>query len=144
MIVGLFALVVAAAFSGAAIYVLAVEQVARAQLDDRAALAEWTPAYKRGTAMQAPLALIGVVLGALAWWLTGGLWFAIGAGLMFLPWPWTLLAIKPTNDKLLATAPDAADGASRALIGRWGRLHAVRVALGCAATIAYLLALAPQ
>jgi hypothetical protein len=144
MLVGLFALVIAAAFSGAAIYVLAVEHVARAQLDDRAALAEWTPAYKRGTAMQAPLALIGVVLGALACWLTGGLWFAIGAVLMLLPWPWTLLVIKPTNDRLLATPLEAAGSESRALIARWGRLHAVRAALGCGATIAYLLALVPQ
>jgi hypothetical protein len=144
MIVGLFALVIAAAFSGAAIYVLAVEHVARARLDDRAALAEWTPAYKRGTAMQAPLALIGVMLGALAWWLTGGWWFAVGAVLMFLPWPWTLLVIKPTNDKLLAMPPNSAGRESRALIARWGRLHSARAALGCGATIAYLLALVPQ
>jgi hypothetical protein len=145
MIVGVFALVAAAMFSGAAIYVLAVERVARAELDDRAALAEWTPAYKRGTAMQAPLALVGVALGAFAWWQTGDARFAIGAVMMLLPWPWTLLVIKPTNDRLLSTPPDAAGSESRALIARWGRLHAVRTLLGCGATVAFVAALAlPQ
>jgi hypothetical protein len=40
--------------------------------------------------------------------------------------------------------PEAAGSESRALIARWGRLHAARAALGCGATIAYLLALVPQ
>jgi Domain of unknown function (DUF1772) len=71
MIAGQLALIVAAAFSGAAVYISFAEQPSRLLLDDRAALAEWKPAYKRGFAMQGPLAVLGFVLGLLAWWQTG-------------------------------------------------------------------------
>jgi hypothetical protein len=39
----------------------------------------------------------------------------IGAVAMVAPWPWTLLAIKPTNDALRATAPEPGRAAVRAL-----------------------------
>ena len=76
MLAGQLALVTAALFAGAAIYVNVAEQPARLRLDDRALLTEWKPAYKHGFAMQAPLALIGFLLGALAAWQTGG-WSAV-------------------------------------------------------------------
>jgi hypothetical protein len=142
MIAGQLALVVASLFSGAAVYVLAVERVARQQLDDRAALTEWKPSYKRGAAMQAPLALIGFVLGTVAWWQTSNPWFLAGALALLAPWPWTLLAIKPTNEKLLATPIDAAGTESRAVMEKWGRLHAVRVLLGAGATVLFFAAIA--
>jgi hypothetical protein len=140
MAVGLLSLIVAAIFFGAAFYVNVVEHPARLSLDDRAALAEWKPAYKRGTAMQAPLAILGFVLGVVAWWLTGQAGFLIGALAMIAPWPWTLLTIKPVNDELVATEADKAGPPSRALLVRWGSLHAVRTALGAIATVAFLAA----
>jgi hypothetical protein len=140
MAVGLLSLIVAAIFFGAAFYVNVVEHPARLSLDDRAALAEWKPAYKRGTAMEAPLAILGFVLGVVAWWLTGQAGFLIGALAMIAPWPWTLLTIKPVNDELVATEADKAGPPSRALLVRWGSLHAVRTALGAIATVAFLAA----
>ena len=140
MAIGLLALTVAALFTGAAIYVNVAEQPARLMLDDRALLAEWKPSYQRGAAMQASLALVGFVLGMVAWWQVAHPGFVVRAIAIIAPWPWTLLVIKPVNDTLLATAPEQAGPASRALIERWGGLHAVRTALGALASSAFLWA----
>jgi hypothetical protein len=126
MTIGLLALTVASIFTGAAFYVGVAEQPARLLLDDRALLTEWKPSYKRGAAMQASLALAGFLL--------------IGSIAMIAPWPWTLIAIKPTNDALLATEPDRAGPPTRALVVKWGALHAVRTAFGALATLGYLWA----
>ena len=144
MLLGLLALVAAAIFTGAAFYVNVAEQLARLTLDDRALLTEWQPAYKRGAAMQAPLALIGFLLGMLAWWQAAHPGFLIGAIAMIAPWPWTLIVIKPVNDALLATELDRAGPPTRALIVKWGTIHAVRTALGALAAIAFLWALMPH
>ena len=144
MLLGLLALAAAAIFTGAAFYVNVAEQPARLTLDDRALLTEWKPAYKRGAAMQAPLALIGFLLGMLAWWQAAHPGFLIGAIAIIAPWPWTLIVIKPVNDALLATAPDQAGPPTRALIVKWGTIHAVRTALGALAAIAFLWALMPH
>ncbi len=131
----------AALFAGAAFYISFAEQPARLELDDRALLAEWKPAYKRGFVMQAPLAIIGFVLGVAAWWMSGRVAFPIGAVLLLANWPWTMFGIMPTNKTLMATALEAAGPESRALILKWNRLHAVRTALGFLAVIAFLIAL---
>jgi hypothetical protein len=127
---GEFTLVVAALFTGAAIYVSWAEQPARLELDNRAMLAEWKPSYARGLLMQASLASVGFVLGALEWLVTGQwLWLA-GAVALGANWPFTLFVIMPVNKKLEATALESADENTRALIERWGTLHGVRSALG--------------
>jgi Domain of unknown function (DUF1772) len=130
----LAALVVAAVFTGAAIYVNLVEHPARRALDPRAALQEWQPAYKRGAAMQSSLALVGFVLAAVAAFLGAGALVATGAALMIAPWPWTYLAIMPLNRQLLAMTPDAAGPDLHPMLDRWETLHRVRTLLGAAAT----------
>ena len=137
---GLLALVIAAAFTGAAIYINVAEHPARLGLSVGSLLTQWKPSYARGFAMQASLAVLGGVLGALAWWTTGdGLWLA-GAVVLVSNWPYTLLGIMPTNRRLLAIAPETADAATRSLLERWGRLHAVRSGLGAIATALFLIA----
>ncbi len=141
MLIGDLALVSAALFTGAAFYVNFAEQPARLMLDDRSLLAQWKPAYKRGYIMQSTLAIVGFVLGATVWRLTGILAFLLGAVLMLANWPWTLLRIMPTNRVLMAMDLASAGSVSRALLVKWNRLHAVRTGLGAAATVSFLWAL---
>jgi uncharacterized membrane protein len=102
--------------------------------------AEWKPSYKRGFAMQAPLAAIGCLLGLFAWWQTGNWLWVLGGLLMVANWPYTLLVIMPVNRKLMATELTNAGRQTRTLIEHWARLHAVRTALGFAATAVFLWA----
>lgn len=139
MLAGQLALITAALFAGAAIYINVAEQPARLQLDDRALLTEWKPAYKRGFAMQASLAIVGFLLGTLSAWQTGNWLWLLGAIVMVLNWPYTLLVIMPTNNRLMAVDPDAMPDV-RTLVRTWGYLHAVRSALGVAATLIFLAA----
>ena len=131
-------------FTGAALYINVAEQPARLSLDDPALLGEWKPSYRRGAAMQAPLALMGFVLGLMAWWQASHAGFLVGAIAIVAPWPWTLIFIKPVNDTLSATGVDKAGPQTRALIVKWGALHSVRTALGALATVAFLWACMPH
>lgn len=140
MLAGQLAIIVAAIFAGAAAYINVAEQPARLALDDHSLLAEWKPAYKRGFAMQAPLAGIGFLLGLVAWWQTEQWLWLFGAMILVANWPYTLVGIMPTNKKLAATEPTGAGPESRALIEKWGTLHGVRTVFGLAATLLFLLA----
>lgn len=138
MLAGLLALTVAAVFSGAAIYVSVAEQPARLDLDDKALLREWQPSYKRGAAMQASIAIVAFLLGLTAWWQTAGFAFLLGAVLIILPWPWTLMIMMPTNKLLGAMDASTDNPQARALIVKWGNLHLARAGLGVLATLAFL------
>jgi len=138
MFAGLVALTVAAAFSGAAFYVGFAEQPARLQLDDKALLQQWKPSYARGFAMQATLAVISAAFGFLASWQLHDWRWALAAALILANWPYTLLIMMPTNKRIDAWRIEDANVNSRSLIARWGKLHAVRTALGLAAAASYL------
>ena len=140
MLTGQLALTAAAIFTGAAVYLSLCEHPARLQLDERALLTEWKPSYKRGAAMQAPLALIGTALGLAAWWQAGDWRWLAGAVVFVSAWPYTLGFIQPTNDELLAIEPGSAGARVRTLLEKWGRLHAGRSAIGVLTTILFLWA----
>ncbi|GAB1715991.1 MAG: hypothetical protein NTAFB05_10330 [Nitrobacter sp.] len=141
MLAGQVALVLAAAFTGAAFYINFAEHPARLVLDDENLLKQWKPSYDAGYTMQASLAAISAAFGLLAAWIAGDWRWIVGAVLIFGNWPYTLFGIMPTNNRLKAIAETDAGSTSRAMLVAWGRLHAVRTALGFAATLAYLWAL---
>lgn len=142
MTIGVVALTLAALFAGAALYVNLAEHPARMTLSPDAALAQWAPAYARGALMQATLAAFGGISGLAAWWTGAGALFLAGGVVLLAAWPWTLIAIKPVNDRLKTLVEGPGNGPTALpLLTRWARLHAVRTALGLAATALFAIAL---
>jgi hypothetical protein len=140
MLAGQLALVLAAAFTGAAFYVNFAEQPARLQFDDANLLKQWKSSYAAGFTMQATLAALSGALGLAAAW-SGEDWrWILGALLILANWPFTLFGIMPINTKLEALSDANVPPQARALIMEWARLHAIRTTLGGAATLAYLWA----
>jgi hypothetical protein len=122
--IGQLALICAAVFVGAAVFVNVAEQPARLALDDRAML-------------QAGLAAVSALLGFIAAWQTRDWRWAVGAIVILANWPYTLLIIKPTNDRLHAIPADQANAGARGMVVSWGHLHAGRSALGIVATLIF-------
>jgi uncharacterized membrane protein len=127
-------------FSGAALYVSLVEHPARMQCGTLLALTEFGPSYKRGAAMQATLAVVGTLAGVAAGLPSGSTAWLTGSLLLFLVVPFTLIAIFPTNHKLLDPALDRSAPEAHRLLVRWGRLHEVRTVLSLGAFIVFVLA----
>jgi uncharacterized membrane protein len=142
MILEILATISAGMFAGAAVYINFVAQPARLSCGVQLAVTEWRPSYKRGTLMQAPLALIGSLFALLSWWLDGGLGWLIGGLLLLIIIPFTLIVISPTNKRLESKDLDLSVDEGGVLLRRWGRLHAVRSVLSSVAFVVFLLALA--
>ena len=140
MLPGELALTIAGVFTGAAIYINIAEQPAGLQLNDRSLLAEWKPSYKRGYIMQASLAIVGGVLGLVAYISALDWRWLLGAIVLLANWPYTIFMIMPTNRHLMDTPPEAARAQTRRMLERWGVHHAGRSALGLAATLIFLWA----
>ena len=82
------------------------------------AATEWVPSYKRAAVVQASLALLATAAGLVRWVAAGGGAWLLGTLLVFSVVPFTLIVVSPTNR----------------------RLHAVRTALGLAASILFIWA----
>src|SRR5215831_15573089 len=91
------AIIAAALFAGAALYINVAEHPARMMLDTRFAAAQWAPSYGRATWLQAPLALVSLAAGLGSWLLGAGFGWAIAALLVGAVIPFTLIGIMPTN-----------------------------------------------
>jgi hypothetical protein len=131
-----------AVFAGASLYITLVEHPARMECGTAVAAAEFRPSYQRATIMQASLAICAFLTAASAWWLTSRRIWLVGGVLIGAVVPFTLIAILPTNKKLLDPAIDKTSDTTRRLLIRWGRLHAVRAGLSLLALIVFLVATA--
>jgi Domain of unknown function (DUF1772) len=129
-------------FAGAAIYINAVEHPARLSCGTELAIREFAPSYHRAAIMQASLALVGCVSGLVSAWLQADVGLALGAVLLGAVVPFTMMVILPTNKQLLDAGLDPRGAKAAALLGRWGRLHAMRSALSGIAFLVFLVRLA--
>ena len=131
------ALTSAALFTGAAGYISLVEHPARPLLSDEPLVAQWQPSYAKALPIQSGLAILGGICGLAAWYLSGQ-WLWIAGGIAILAnWPFTLVAIMPTNKRIQAVVPKHAGSETRALLVAWGRLHDVRSLLGLTSTLLF-------
>jgi len=134
------ALVSAATFAAFALYVTLVEHPARIASGAGAGRAQFGPSYRRAAPWQASLAAIALLSGSVVAALTGRWVWLGGAVAVGAAIPFTLVVIRPINHRLLGSEPLADPDVLR-LLGRWGRLHAVRTVLGAAGFLTFLYAL---
>jgi hypothetical protein len=131
------ALLSATLFAGAAAYITIIEHPARLTLEDGPMLAQWQPSYRRALPIQAGLAVLGGVVGLIAFYQLRDWQWLVGSVVLLANWPFTLLVIMPTNKRLLATPVQEAGAESRQMLLRWGKLHNVRSALGVLAVLLF-------
>jgi hypothetical protein len=141
MALGSIALIATALFTGAAFYISFAEHPARMSLTLPEALRQWKHAYERGLQMQVMLVIISATSGLLAAIITGDPQWLLGALAIAANVPYTLIVMMPTNNELKDTAPVDVNEATRVTLDKWGRMHAVRTALGAFALVVYWWAL---
>jgi uncharacterized membrane protein len=69
----------------------------------------------------------------------GAVWLVAG-GLILAVVPFTLLVIRPTNDRLLDPRRDRRSEETLQLLTSWGRLHAVRSVVSVVASVLFVWA----
>jgi hypothetical protein len=119
-------------FCGAAVYINLVEHPARVACGTEVAVRQFAPSYKRATVMQVSLVVGGLLFGLTGAWQLRDPLAALGAILLAIVVPFTLIGIFPTNKQLLDPTLDARSERAAALLARWNRLHAVRSVLSAA------------
>jgi len=127
-------------FTGAAMYITVVEHPARLSCGTEIAATQWAPSYKRATLMQAPLALVAGLFGLAQGVLGGGPIWVWASLLILAVIPFTLIVIRPTNDRLLDPTRDRQSNDTLQLLLSWGRLHLVRTGLSAVASILFIWA----
>jgi len=125
-------------FAGAAVYITLVEHPARVGCGPAVAVREFRPSYRRAAVMQVALALVGTAAALLRFAAAGQAGWLVGGALLVSAIPFTLLVIMPTNARLLDESLDPGSAEVPVLLGRWGRLHAVRSATSLTAFIIFL------
>ena len=90
--------------------------------------------------MQVPLALVAGLFGIVRSTQGGGPLWLWAAMLILAVIPFTLLVIRPTNNRLLDPRRDRRSDDTLQLLKAWGRLHAVRGALSLVASMLFVWA----
>src|SRR6266852_1703302 len=109
-------------FTGAALYVNLAEHPARMQCGTMLAATVFGPSYRRAAVMQVILALAATVGGVGAWLMGAPRTWLVGAVVIFSVVPFTLIAIRPTNKKMLDPALDRSSVAAHPPFGEVGKI----------------------
>jgi hypothetical protein len=133
------AVVAAGLFAGASTYVSAAEHPARIECGPAVGVRHFGPSARRAAVMQGGLAVIGLVAAMVAWIQGSGTGWLAGGLLLGTMVPYTLIGIMPTNRRLLDAGLDTGSGEAVALLRRWGRLHAVRTAVGIVVFVLFVV-----
>src|SRR5215469_15506413 len=123
------AVLTCALFTGAAVYITFVEHPARMQCGVEIAATEFAPSYRRATLMQATCAALGLLTSVAAWLSGASFWWLVARVTLGSVIPFTLIAILPTNKRLLSPTLDRRSAEAEHLLGHWCSLHAVRSVL---------------
>lgn len=130
-------------FSGAALYINAVEHPARGQCSVDVAHKQWDKSYNIAKFFQGSLAFVGGIVGIVNYVLNKNKLTLWAGALLFSVIPFTFAAIMPTNKILLGT-PKKEDEEIQNLLGKWGKLHAVRTVASLISFGIFLYALAKK
>ena len=124
-------------FAGCALYINLVEHPARMTLPIEYAVTQWAPSYKRAATQQASLAAISILSGLICYFLQFGSQYLVSALLMLFVFLFTLVAIMPTNHRLLAlkSMEEKRQKHVEQMMVNWNRLHAVRTVASLVAVI---------
>jgi hypothetical protein len=71
----------------------------------------------------------------------GAIWLS-AAALILVVVPYTLVVVRPTNERLLQPGRDLRSDETRRLLQAWGQLHAIRTVLSMIASLLLLWAAA--
>jgi hypothetical protein len=131
------AVIATGVFTGGALMQSIVDHPARQSTEPAAAIGQMQATLKFADPYMPILVLLGSASMMVTYYLHNRTWHIVAAALLlFVIIPFTLIFIFPVNKEMLALSGAAHEHpAIRSLMRRWGRLHAVRSALGCAALI---------
>jgi hypothetical protein len=136
----LVTLLAAGLFAGGALYVSVAEHPGRVAAGADVALVQFAHSYKRAAPLQGGMAVIALILGVIAAFASGSWEWALAGGCVGAAVPITLVMIAPLNERLTRAPAGLADAELQTMLARWGRLHALRTALGVAGfTVASVL-----
>ena len=145
MIVEIIALFCCGTFYGAAVYISLAQHPAALEAGVSVGGRFFAPMYKRASALQIALALIGFVAGMWVWFGSMDTLWLVGSLLLISVVPITLIFIKPINDLLLAPDNDPDSDATQDLLLQWGPRHWVRsIVSGLAFLVFLFAAIAPH
>lgn len=129
-------------FFGAALYINLAQHPATLAVGGDFAGKFFPPMYAKASVLQIFLAVVGTILGVVAWLYSQQVLWLVGSVFLISVVPITLIIIKPINDQLLKPSHDLNSEEVVKLLEQWNPKHWIRSIVSCISFICYLVALA--